>query len=134
METGERYREGGTVGGRQEATEEEGYGRGNRQIQEREMEGWRGREGEEERHAVERQRGYVRETRRGGEEEQTPGRDRDGREMEGHLRYRELGPPNSSGFQGYGDGGVSSMIPNPCSGSELTPPTSPFHFKVPLTP
>lgn len=22
--------------------------------------------------------------------------------MEGHLRYRELGPPNSSGFQGMG--------------------------------
>lgn len=44
-------------------------------------------------------RGRVRETSR-GEEKQTPGRDRDGREMEGHLRYRELGPPNSSEFQG----------------------------------
>lgn len=42
---------------------------------------------------------HMRETSR-GEEKQTPGRDRDGREMEGHLRYRDLGPPNSSEFQG----------------------------------
>lgn len=87
-----------------------------------------------ERDTRERDGGCVRETRRGGEEKQTPGRDRDGREMVGHLRYRELGPPNSSGFQGNGDGGAPGMIPSPWNGSELTLPTSPFHFSVPLTP
>lgn len=60
----------------------------------REMEGGEG----EGRETCGRDRGRVRETSR--EEKQTPGRDRDGREMEGHLRYRELGPPNSSEFQG----------------------------------
>lgn len=55
--------------------------------------------------------------------------------MEGHSRYRELGPPNSSGFQGNGDGGVPGMIPSPWNGSELTLPTSlVLLFNVPLTP
>lgn len=95
---------------------------------------WKGREGEGgETHGREME-GCVKETRRGGEEKQTPGRDRDGREMEGHLRYRELGPPNSSGFQGNGDGRAPGMIPSPWNGSELTLPTSQFHFNVLLTP
>lgn len=55
-------------------------------------------------------------------------------EMEGHLRYRELGPPNSSGFQGNGDGGALGRIPSPWNGSELIPTPFHFHFHVPVTP
>ena len=61
-------------------------------------------------------------------------RDRDGREMEGHLRYRELGPPNSSRFQGHGDGGTPGMVLVPGT-AEFTPPTSQvLLWNVPLTP
>ena len=54
--------------------------------------------------------------------------------MEGHLRYRELGPPNSSRFQGNGDGGTPGMVPVPGT-AEFTPPTSQVLLcNVPLTP
>ena len=55
--------------------------------------------------------------------EEDTGRDRDGREMEGHLRYRELGPPNSSGFQGNGDGGTPGMAPIPGTAQSSNSPT-----------
>lgn len=81
------------------------------------------RNGEGERVRRERHMGE-----RQGEEEKKNrhrGRDRDGREMEGHLRYRELGPPNSSGFQGNGDGRAPGMIPSPWNGSaHSSPPPS----------
>lgn len=92
------------------------------QILEREMERGRGVRGD--RHVGERRR--VGE-RQGKEEKKNrhQGRDRDGREMEGHLRYRELGPPNSSGFQGNGDGRAPGMIPSPWNGSAHSfPPPS----------
>lgn len=57
--------------------------------------------------------------------EEDTGRDRDGREMEGHLRYRELGPPNSSGFQGNGDGGTPGMAPIPGTAQSSNRPPTP---------
>lgn len=100
------------------------------QILEREMERERGR-GEID--TWERDGGVG---ERQGEEEKKSrhrGRDRDGREMEGHLRYRELGPPNSSGFQGNGDGRAPGMIPSPWNGlAHSSPP--PSATDVPVTP
>lgn len=88
----------------------EGYGRVNRLG----GENWREREGEgRETHG--RNRGACERDKERRRKTDTRERQR-WEEMEGHLRYRELGPPNSSGFQGNGNGGAPGMIPTPLNG------------------